>query len=268
MDAAATSDITRAAGGKSLSPPPPPADDDDSSVQQTAVASRKIFATDTDAGLAFLASLSGLWPREALHAAGGRQACPMCGASRRHYCYDCFEVLRDVVGAGTVPRVPLPLRVDIIKDPRESNSKSTAVQARVLAPDDLALHVFPETPRHIDPARTLLLFPDASATSLSQVDPSSYDRVVFLDGTWAQAKTMLRTTPELQPLRRVKIDTTATHYWRPQHGRTDTDLATVEAVYYFLRNHLLQRDGRYDGQVDNLLFFFAFHYELVHRRTR
>jgi hypothetical protein len=220
-------------------------------------------AASAAGGHAWLAALGGLWPRAPLHAGRGRARCGGCGASREHYCYDCAAVLP--AARAVVPGVRLPLRVDVVKDPREHNGKSTAVQARVLAPEDVALHVFPAAPAGLDAARTLLLFPDSTAAPLAAVDLLSFDRVVFLDGTWQQARSMLRRAPALQALRRVRIDAQQTLYWRPQHGRSTADLATVEAIYFFLRSFLELRDGAYAGQVDNLLFFFAYHYELVHR---
>ena len=40
----------------------------------------------------------------------------------------------------------LPFKVDIIKDPREVDGKSTAVHAAVLAPRDVTVYQFPDIP--------------------------------------------------------------------------------------------------------------------------
>jgi len=40
----------------------------------------------------------------------------------------------------------LPFKVDIIKDPREVDGKSTAVHAAVLAPHDVTVYQFPDIP--------------------------------------------------------------------------------------------------------------------------
>ncbi len=55
-----------------------------------------------------------------------------------------------------------------------------------------------------------------------------------------------------------------TTFWRTQHNKPDTYLATIEAIYYFLVDYhkiMLQRD--YNGQYDNLLFFYSFLHGLV-----
>lgn len=40
----------------------------------------------------------------------------------------------------------LPIKVDIIKDPREIEGKSTAVHAAVLAPQDVKIYIYPDFP--------------------------------------------------------------------------------------------------------------------------
>lgn len=54
-------------------------------------------------------------------------------------------------------------------------------------------------------------------------------------------------------------------FWRPQRGKPDTYLATIEAIYYFLVElHSLSNPGeKYKGQYDNLLFFFKHMYFMI-----
>ncbi|KAG8179889.1 hypothetical protein JTE90_017421 [Oedothorax gibbosus] len=54
-------------------------------------------------------------------------------------------------------------------------------------------------------------------------------------------------------------------FWRPQRGKPETHLATVEALYYFVRDvFALSTSLAYDGRYDNLLFFFRH----THRQLR
>ena len=65
-------------------------------------------------------------------------------------------------------------------------------------------------------------------------------------------------------LPQVKLNTYKTIFWRHQKDKPDTYLATIEAIYYFLKEYHEQFIGHYAGQYDNLLFFFCFMY----RQTR
>jgi hypothetical protein len=40
-------------------------------------------------------------------------------------------------------------------------------------------------------------------------------------------------------------------------------LATIEAIYYFFNEFILAREGKYDGECDNLLYFFVQQYQLI-----
>lgn len=67
-------------------------------------------------------------------------------------------------------------------------------------------------------------------------------------------------------LLRVELKTRKTCFWRSQKGKPDTYLATIEAIYYFLkdfREHCLAQE--YDGEYDNLLFFYSFLHSIVNK---
>lgn len=52
--------------------------------------------------------------------------------------------------------VQLPLMVDIIKHPAEVDGKSTAVHARLLAPDHVTIHTYPDIP-HFENKKKVIL---------------------------------------------------------------------------------------------------------------
>lgn len=65
-------------------------------------------------------------------------------------------------------------------------------------------------------------------------------------------------------IRRVEIKARLTKYWRPQGDHPDTYLATIEALYYFFVDfHKVFISDHYNGDYDNLLFFFLYTYHKV-----
>jgi len=68
----------------------------------------------------------------------------------------------------------------------------------------------------------------------------------------------------ISDLQRVELKTKKTKFWRHQKDIPDTYLATIEAIYYFLREfHENFLTSPYTGQYDNLLFFFKFMYSKI-----
>lgn len=65
---------------------------------------------------------------------------------------------------------------------------------------------------------------------------------------------------------RVELKTRKTCFWRSQRGKPDTYLATIEAIYYFLKDfhkHCLAQE--YNGEYDNLLFFYSYLHSVVNK---
>ena len=53
---------------------------------------------------------------------------------------------------------------------------------------------------------------------------------------------------------------------RPQRKKDIKHLATIEAIYYFFREMSELVEGRpYSGIYDNLLYFYAYQYDIVHQ---
>ncbi|NXT03453.1 DTWD1 protein, partial [Jacana jacana] len=77
----------------------------------------------------------------------GRSKCPRCSSSRMFYCYTCFVPV-ETVPTKEIPVVKLPLKIDIIKHPNETDGKSTAVHAKLLAPDDVTIYKYPCIPEY------------------------------------------------------------------------------------------------------------------------
>lgn len=255
-----------------------------------------------------------LAPHEALEKAQerGRLKCEKCGGSRMFFCYTCCSLVG--VSPDDVPRVKLPVKVDVIKHPNESDGKSTAIHAKILAPDDVNIYTYPCIPEY-DKDKVVLVFPGPRAVTVQNMiqslterlqDPAAEPRrkrfkssnladcpthgegqkgnpraadsdegaeskvlplqkVVFIDSTWNQTN-KISTDERLQDLLQVELKTRKTCFWRHQKGKPDTYLATIEAIYYFLRDfHELCLDEPYSGEYDNMLFFYSFLHSVVNK---
>ncbi|KAF0308472.1 DTW domain-containing protein 1 [Amphibalanus amphitrite] len=155
---------------------------------------------------------------EVLERLTGRSPCPKCHKSRMYFCYNCLVPVDALTGK--IPHVRLPVEVEIVKHPGETNGKSTAVHAAVLAPDDVTLRTYPDVGSY-DPDETVLVFPDSSAGSVADVSATAPARDALL---------------------------------AYQRGKPRTHLATIEAVYYFVRELQESRHDTYGGEFDDLLF--------------
>lgn len=67
-------------------------------------------------------------------------------------------------------------------------------------------------------------------------------------------------------LLQVELKMRKTCFWRRQKGKPDTYLATIEAIYYFLKDfHEHCLDEGYNGEYDNLLFFYSYLHSVVNK---
>lgn len=226
------------------------------------------------------------------------------------FCYTCCSLVG--VSPQDVPVVKLPLKIDIIKHPNESDGKSTAIHAKILAPDDVNIYTYPCIPEY-NRDSVVLVFPGPQAITVRNIiqslkersqetaaeprrkkfkvsqdhpthregqrgkpreeeenseeraggDSTLLQKVVFIDSTWNQTN-KISTDERLQDLLQVELKSRKTCFWRHQKGKPDTYLATIEAVYYFLRDfHEVCLDQIYSGEYDNMLFFYSFLHSVV-----
>lgn len=67
-------------------------------------------------------------------------------------------------------------------------------------------------------------------------------------------------------LLQVELKMRKTCFWRRQKGKPDTYLATIEAIYYFLKDfHEKCLAQEYKGEYDNLLFFYSYLHTVVNK---
>ncbi|KAJ1820732.1 hypothetical protein GGH91_003200 [Coemansia sp. RSA 2671] len=91
------------------------------------------------------------------------------------------------------------------------------------------------------------------------MDPASFDKVIVIDGTWRQAKGMLRHSPKLRNMRKVTVSPRRTKFWRYQNF-DDSYMATIEAIYFLYRDSVL---SGYNGEYDALMYFFKYFYDFI-----
>ncbi|EPZ33647.1 DTW-domain-containing protein [Rozella allomycis CSF55] len=188
-----------------------------------------------------------------------RHRCNVCGQLGKYYCKNT----KCGVSYVDIPKVRLPISLDIIKHSREKDSKSTAIHAKLASPSETNIYLFPEEDFSIDnPEETLLLFPSVDAKPISQLDCEKYKKLIVIDGTWKQAKMMVKSNKEkFSKVQKVCIQQKETLFWRHQRV-SKYCLATIEAIYHFMIEFLAEK-GQDSKSVDNLLFFFSFFYNRI-----
>ncbi|XP_070233975.1 tRNA-uridine aminocarboxypropyltransferase 1 isoform X3 [Bos indicus] len=99
----------------------------------------------------------------------GRSKCLKCGGSRMFYCYTCYVPVENVP-VEQIPHVKLPLKIDIIKHPNETDGKSTAVHAKLLAPEFVNIYTYPCIPEYEEKDHEVaLVFPGPKSVSVKDI---------------------------------------------------------------------------------------------------
>lgn len=83
--------------------------------------------------------------------------CPDCNKNVRYFCNRCLKLVN--CDRGTIPQLKLPIKLDVIKHEQERDGKSTALHAKILAPDDVEVYAWKDMPKYENVDRLLLLFP-------------------------------------------------------------------------------------------------------------
>ncbi|XP_067942275.1 tRNA-uridine aminocarboxypropyltransferase 1-like [Watersipora subatra] len=213
-----------------------------------------------------------------LDAAEEKVDCSNCGRRRRYFCYACRNYVNGL--EKVMPTVKLPIKIIIIKHRQELDSKSTAIHAALLAPDDCQIYTFPNIPA-CHPEKDLVIFPSKDSMTVDEwakrvavaklaadvtISKQGYaaghsGHVIFIDSTWNQIHPIIN-SPQLSALPKIALKNYETQFWRPNGSRRDAScLATIEAVYYFLREyHSIYLGLEYKGEYDNLLMIFKYMY--------
>jgi hypothetical protein len=128
---------------------------------------------------------------------------------------------------------------------------------------------YPAVPEGLDPQSTLVLYPSPQSVCLDEIqDLHKFKNVVFVDSTWQQSKSISR-DERVTSFKHVRIPQRTSLFWRFQNN-DPSYLATVEAIYYFLREYIVQTakqagkpEPLYNGEVDDLLLYYINQYIMV-----
>ena len=159
----------------------------------------------------------------------------------RETCYGCFKPSALCL-CGRVPAVDNRTRITILQHPRERfHAIGTARIARlglrnaeVLLPRAVAPRSL-EIPLDLAPG-SALLFPGESARELSDwAGEAPPPGLVVLDGTWAQARRLLRENPGLRDLPQVRLTPPGPSRYRIRRSPRGEYISTIEAIVEALR---------------------------------
>jgi DTW domain-containing protein len=159
-----------------------------------------------------------------------RPLCPSCRRPPR-VCY-----------CAALPRLPTRTRVVILQHPRERDMPiGTARMASLCLPQS-SLHVGVRWDGHpelagllSDAARPpILLYPAAGARDILTDPPPGPVTLVVVDGTWSQAKTVVRDNAILGQLPRYAFTAPAPSQYRIRREPRDEYVSTIEALMYVL----------------------------------
>jgi DTW domain-containing protein len=153
----------------------------------------------------------------------------------RDVCWRCRRP-RAVCYCALLPSLPTRTRVVFLQHPRERRVAIGTARMAHLALPNSELHegvVFEDDARIIalacDPT-TALLFPGAAAHAPDAVPGPPVRSLIVVDGTWSQARKVLKLNPRLASLRRVGVTPRAPGNYRIRKEPRPECLATVEAV--------------------------------------
>ncbi|MFK8114149.1 MAG: tRNA-uridine aminocarboxypropyltransferase [Rubripirellula sp.] len=153
-----------------------------------------------------------------------------------HRCFRCFRPL-DLCFCDTIPKINNLTDVLIVQHRREhfhafntARIVNHALQRCTLMTDhtDALIEQFTQT--ELSP-NAGLLFPSLEARSLTDLSPDERpDQLIVLDGTWNQAKSLVRSLPRLQELPHYSLSPDAPSRYRIRQEPNEQAISTVEAT--------------------------------------
>jgi DTW domain-containing protein len=177
-------------------------------------------------------------------------------------CYDCFRP-KEACFCDSIPTIDNQTEVLILQHRRERfHPFNTArIVQKALRNSRLLVDHTNNLARQLRlNQRAGLLFPGPTALLISDLTfEQRPEQLVVLDGTWHQAKTLVREIPALQSLPRYQLAPTVPSRYRIRRQPSTASLSTVEAAVTALRvlepetNGLEQLLRAFDTMVENQL---------------
>ncbi len=159
----------------------------------------------------------------------------------RETCARCLRPTR-VCWCAHLPTLETRTRVVFLQHPREADVPiGTARMAHLCLPrSELHVGVTWQGSRalasiHADPSRPpALLYPGEGATDMLAEPPKGPITLVVVDGTWSQAKKIVKLNPELAALPRYAIAPPSPGNYRIRREPDERYVSTIEALSYVL----------------------------------
>jgi DTW domain-containing protein len=142
----------------------------------------------------------------------------------------------------SVTPVPTRTRVLMLQHPREHGKAVNTARIAALALPSSTLHVgidFADTPEVIeaisDPSHpAVLLYPGPDASDLERLPPAGPVTLVVIDGTWHQARALLRKNPRIAALPRYAFTPPRPSEYRIRKEPSPECVSTIEALAHAL----------------------------------
>jgi DTW domain-containing protein YfiP len=164
----------------------------------------------------------------------------------RDRCYDCFRP-REACFCSSIPTIDNQTDVLILQHRRERfHPFNTAriVHKALRNSQLLADHTSNLTKRLRLKPRAGLLYPGPTALLISDLASEQRpEQLVVVDGTWHQAKTLIREIPALQSLPRYRLAPTTPSRYRIRREPSAASLSTLEAAVAALQTLEPETDG-------------------------
>lgn len=162
-------------------------------------------------------------------------------ATPRAECPRCLRPV-SVCYCAALPRLETATRVVILQHPRERTVAIGTARMAALCLPQAQLHVgvrwsesAPLARALADPARPpILLYPGPNARDILRDPPAGPVTLVVVDGTWSQARTVVRDNPVLQALPRYAFAAPELSQYRIRREPDDEYVSTIEALMHVL----------------------------------
>ena len=156
----------------------------------------------------------------------------------------CLRCLRpvSVCYCAALPRFETTTKIVILQHPRERFMPIGTARMASLCLPNTTLHVGARWGEHAklaaalsDPAQPpILLYPGPDAKDILAEPPSGPVTLVVVDGTWSQARTVVRDNPILQTLPRYAFKAPEPSVYRIRKEPNDEYVSTIEALMHVL----------------------------------
>lgn len=78
--------------------------------------------------------------------------------------------------------------------------------------------------------KPLLVYPDANAECIEDINPNEITSLLFIDASWRKARRIMHESPELAALKKVKLNPKQASRYRIRKEPSKISLSTLEAI--------------------------------------